>query len=91
MTEYIVDGDCLIPRLEGLTLQIHFKTNGEIVRCRDCKHATEPVDSAGLAIKEMEGWLDCLGKLTTGWDYYDDEPKYNLVEPDGFCKWGERK
>lgn len=62
-----------------------------IVRCRDCKHATVPVDWDGLPIKEMEGWLDCLGKLTTGWDYYDDEPRYNLVEPDGFCAWGERK
>ena len=81
----------IIPVLPGSQADRAFEEYPELVRCRDCKHATEPVDSAGLAIKEMEGWLDCLGKLTTGWDYYYDEPKYNLVEPDGFCKWGERK
>lgn len=76
MTEYIVDGDCLIPRLEGLTLQIHFKTNGEIVRCRDCKY---------------------YGFYNSSWcrRTYESVPggtcDYQTVEPDGFCKWGERK
>lgn len=69
MTEYIVDGDCLIPRLEGLTLQIHFKTNGEIVRCRDCIY-----------------YDDYLGSCVRG-----NAHQVRAAEPDGFCKWGERK
>ena len=53
----------------------------KVVRCRDCEHAHE-VDG---------GMYDCLGKLTTEWDYYYDEPQQNLVEPDGFCAWAKRK
>lgn len=53
----------------------------KVVRCRDCKFASE-----------MEnGKFDCTGVLTTSWDYYDDEPQFNLVEPSGFCAWGERR
>lgn len=53
----------------------------KVVRCRDCEHGYE-VDG---------GMYDCLGKLTTEWDYYNDEPRQNLVEPDGFCAWSERR
>ena len=53
----------------------------EMVRCEDCKFAYE-----------LDGdMLDCHGRLTELWDYWNDEPKDNPVEPDGFCAWGERK
>lgn len=82
MSEYIVD-------VRGQMPDIY--TNEEIVRCRDCKHATELVDDEGLPIEGLEDWFSCHGNLVTSWDYYNDEPKSNPVEPDGFCKWGERK
>ena len=86
MTEYIVDGDCLIPRLEGLTLQIHFKTNGEIVRCRDCKHVKyDPEWQPDRRFKPVDLWT-CHAEWCEGFE--GDHPQ---VEPDGFCKWGERK
>lgn len=53
----------------------------KVVRCRDCRYAIDLCD----------GTIDCTGPLTTGWDYYNDEPQQNIVEPDGFCAWGERK
>ena len=83
MTEYIVKVENLakLRKLAGLhvkeTLEL---TNGEVVRCRDCKFAYE-----------LDGYmLDCHGHLTELWDYWNDEPKDNPVEPDGFCAWGER-
>lgn len=81
MTEYIVKcKECV--RISGATMQFpeYIDMNQEIIRCRDCKHGYE-----------VEGGMyDCLGKLTTKWDYYNDEPQQNLVEPDGFCAWAER-
>lgn len=61
----------------------------EIVRCRDCKHGHEVEWPRSWDIPA--DYLDCTGKLTTTWDYYNDEPQANPVEPDGFCAWGERK
>ena len=76
MTEYIITEEQL-ERIGSCSLF----TEREIVRCRDCKFASE-----------MEnGKFDCTGVLTTSWDYYDDEPQFNLVEPSGFCAWGERR
>lgn len=51
-----------------------------IVRCRDCEHAT------GCRDTEM---LDCAHFAQ--WDYYGDEPGRWLVQPDGFCAWGEER
>ena len=53
----------------------------EVVRCRDCKHAFEA----------ERGLFDCIGPLTTSWDYQHDDYKENLVDPGGFCAWGERR
>ena len=61
---------------------------GEIVRCRDCRFAYPLFDEEG---DEIQNLFDCHGKLTTSWDFYNDEPQDNPVEPDGFCKWGERR
>ena len=61
--------------------QMHLRYTGEeIVRCRDCKHYDDNTISCDyFAHAEYD---EVLG-------YYVDvlEP----VEPDGFCKWGERK
>ena len=51
-----------------------------IVRCKNCKHATEL----------LNGTYSCSGDLVETWDYYNDEPQQNIVPPDGFCAWGER-
>lgn len=54
--------------------------NEFIVRCKDCKFAYEMDD----------GMYDCIGHLVETWDYYNDCPKENPVEPNGYCAWGER-
>lgn len=58
---------------DGNTLYNMWVTDEEIVRCRDCKHASPHPTLAGM--------LDCLRFVA--WSY--------VVEPDGFCKWGERR
>jgi len=45
--------------------------NPEIVRCKDCKHATRD------------------GECMRYDEWHDD--RWYAIEPDGFCKWGERK
>lgn len=52
-----------------------------IVRCKDCEFAHE-MDN---------GMYDCLGYLTEPWDYYNDCPKENPVEPNGYCAWGKSR
>lgn len=62
----------------------------EIVRCRDCKNASETylVDFDEYE-KCPDGKLDCIhfGQ----WDHYNDKPGYWFVEPDGYCAWGEQR
>lgn len=79
MTEYIIG-------IEGTLhedyIELAPKISGEIIRCRDCKHARN----------DESGNLRCNGYLVAPWDYYNDEPSDGeIVEPDGFCKWGERR
>ena len=81
MSEYIIaDGFGVIAKWKDAPT--------EIVRCKDCKY--------GHKVYWPESWdvpseyLDCCGHLTTTWDYYNDEPQSNPVEPDGFCAWGEK-
>lgn len=52
-----------------------------IVRCRDCRFAHETCD----------GMFDCEGPMVQTWDYYNDQPMSNPVQPDGFCAWGIEK
>ena len=56
----------------------HWYTGEEIVRCRDCKHATP--DTSGR--KYYEGYLWC-DELTEGIGF--------SVAPSDFCAWGERR
>lgn len=83
MTEYVVDitnaevrsGFSDISALWGLPV------HERIVLCRDCKHRHRVRSWAGTDVDEC--WLHAspetgaLGKV--------------LTDPDGFCKWGERK
>ena len=50
----------------------------EIVRCRDCKHYYEAENYHPNGNYVM--------RCCKYFDAYNDE-----VEPDGFCKWGERR
>lgn len=58
-----------------------WRVHERIVRCRDCKHMHRVRNWLGMDVDEC--WLHAsretgaLGKERT--------------EPDGFCKWGERK
>ena len=49
----------------------------EVVRCRDCKHYNE---------KTYE-WVNCWTRTYTTCSMFDG----CRVEPDGYCKWGERR
>lgn len=49
---------------------------GRIVRCKDCKHYNE---------QEPGGEI---GTCDLG---LEDLDLYSIVEPDGFCAWGERR
>lgn len=90
MSEYIIGMSNSIYTSQDNLIHFDFSNiHEEIVRCRDCKHGHEvdwPTD-----IEIPSGYLDCTGPLVTTWDDYHDVPKDNPVEPDGFCKWGERR
>lgn len=82
MTEYVFEID--ESRADSMD-SMPCERREEIVRCRDCKNA----------FRLDEGWaIDFPGKFNcirySQWDYYDDEQGMWLVEPDGFCAWGER-
>lgn len=69
MAEYVVD---FYSEHDGVKCE-------EVVRCRDCKHATD--DGYGC-------------KLFSHYErgaYYQWEDVPAEVEPNGFCKWGERR
>ncbi len=78
MSEYIIG-------IEGTLhedyIELAPKISGEIIRCRDCKHMHTVRGWLGMDVDEC--WLHAdpesgaLGKEPT--------------EPDGFCKWGERR
>lgn len=79
MSEYIVD----FPSNEINDLVIHER----LVRCKDCKYSDISYEHAAVT-----GELHCYGYLVENWDWYNDEPSDGrMVEPDGFCKWGERR
>lgn len=69
-----------ICRIDGQQMRI---VCTKIVRCRDCKYALPSTDNPEM--------LDCTGRLAVEWDYYSDKPAETLVEPNGFCAWGEER
>lgn len=86
MAEYVVNG------AEPNETVLHSRTpNGyeewswlpvreRIVRCRDCAQTAPYGDG-----------IECHGPLVETWDYFNDQPLHNPVQPDGFCAWGERR
>lgn len=91
MAEYVVKG------AEPNETVLHSRTpNGyeswqwlpvreRIVRCRDCKHSSVSFDETRT-----------MCRYWSMNDYDDSESShgytlYPVVEPDGFCAWGERK
>lgn len=60
----------------------------KLVHCRDCKNASQfMIDGLDGEKPCQEGMLNC--NHFSEWDYYNDVPGHWLVEPDGFCAWGE--
>lgn len=71
MAEYVVEE----PSDHSASWRVHER----IVRCRDCRYATDE----GYGCKHFSHYEQ-------GASYrWEDAPAD--VEPDGFCKWGERK
>ena len=59
---------------------MHERRREEVVRCKDWKNAAPHEDG-----------IECLGPLVETWDYFNDQPLHNPVQPDGFCAWGVRR
>lgn len=78
MSEYIIDMSNSIYTSQDNLIHFDFSNiHEEIVRCRDCAHAIDNGE---------KGNADYCGRP-------DGDGGYLLfsVEPDGFCKWGERR
>ena len=73
MTEYVVS---VTKNDRGQSFPTEIRER--VVRCRDCEHAVEHCDTDLLNCLHFEQW-----------DYYYDQPGEWMVEPDGFCAWGE--
>ena len=87
MSEYIVDLTGVATKsakdansTERLAMLWGLPVCEKIVRCRDCKQACTYGDG-----------IECLGPLVQTWDYFNDQPLHNPVDPDGFCAWGKPK
>lgn len=90
MSEYVIDmGNSIYQSQSGLVCADVSQLKEEIVRCRDCKYGHKVIWPRRS--ETPPEYLDCSGPLTTGWDYYNDEPQDNPVKPDGFCAWAERR
>lgn len=78
MSEHIIERTS---RKDGYTWYTETVEHEEIVRCRDCKHheyLNVSYSDKLYSVCLSEQWIGAEG----------DNP---LVEPNGFCKWGERK
>lgn len=87
MSEYIIKlpnggavDECI--RLRGYEKSLYgYELHEEIMRCRDCKYheyLNVSYSDKLFSVCLSEQWIGAEG----------DNP---LVEPDGFCAWGERK
>lgn len=76
MSEYIVGNNGAERIMDMGGFELRFQEREEIVRCRDCRY---------------------YGSYDGSWCCRTYEPvpsgtcDYQTVEPDGFCKWGERR
>lgn len=85
MAEYIIGNDGDESILDLGEFELRFQERERIVRCRDCKYLDTPDWDEVLAAQYGEPPVSCMRPDGNG-DYMRFE-----IEPDGFCKWGERK
>lgn len=85
MSEYIVRMPPDMPYEIRAELNAWYVESEPIVRCWDCKYLDMPDWDDNLAACYGEPPLFCMRPDGNG-DYMRFE-----VEPNGFCKWGERK
>lgn len=79
MSEYIIRTTNM-PEHVREALSVWYEINEEIVRCRDCKHAT--ISSLGFC-------KYCEKFVLPDEDGFGPDPRVNLPL-DFFCAWGER-
>lgn len=96
MKEYIVDtfgivqdfadlhGDMSTPLYQAIMDVMLSRQHEEIVRCRDCNHFREERRDSSI------GWVDEFVCVSEQWSTSSLMPNHK-VEPDGFCKWAERR
>lgn len=105
MSEYIIElpdsgaADEFVAKMGVDDCRVYgYRLNGEIVRCRDCKHLDD---------SEYERWdnslAECYGEPPLFCDLFSvnewrmdgdrrvAETSFAEVEPDGFCAWGVGK
>lgn len=75
MSEYIVRMPSDMPYEIKSELNAWYVNSEPIVRCRDCKHYDPHPTDDGVCF---------LPDGNGGFAYWE-------VEPDGYCKWGERR
>lgn len=81
MTEYIIDAtDALLGDAFDARAWYGARLKEELVRCRDCRHSNH----GGTMCAFFASW-----EPVAGGDEYERVDA--IVEPDGFCKWGERR
>ena len=105
MSEYIVSGpfendDVFIANMGAERTTLHgYKLVGEVVRCRDCKWFTpeyEYLEDRGFGMYEtFVEPSDCGNpeRCSRTYDSFAKKtvPVHIITDPDGFCKWGERR
>ena len=77
-----INGEQKTEERDGVTvITLKPELREQIVRCRDCKHH-----------ELLTVWYSDKPLSVCTAEWCEGEEGYNLlVEPDGFCKWGERK
>lgn len=85
--EYIVSGPVnIVVELKSGETFYPQEIRERIVRCRDCANAYP----LSRRMRELyPGMLDC--SRFAQWDDYNDCQGFCLVEPNGFCAWGEER
>ena len=91
-------GDMNMPLYQAIMDVMVSRQREEIVRCRDCKYLDDSEYSrwdSSLAECYGEPPLFCDLLSFNEWRMDGDrrvaETTFAEVEPDGFCKWGERR
>ena len=75
MSEYIIRTTNM-PEHVREALSVWYEIDYEIVRCRDCAKYSEQEPNGEIGLCELG---------------FEDTGLYSIVEPDGFCAWGERR